>query len=75
MPPSDQRTQPWEKWFIPRPGDALTGRLILQGNNGNDNTNRHVFDTCSPATSASKRSIEARMAKEADKRVAACGSA
>jgi hypothetical protein len=65
MPNStDQRTQPWQKWFVPRPEEAPTGRLVLWGNNGNDNLNRHVFGTSSPATFAAKEQIASQVAKD-----------
>ena len=73
MPSPNQRAQPWQKWFVPRPEEALTGRLVLWGNNGNDNTNRHVFGTCSPATFAAKKNIDAQLAKDTSQ-VSANGS-
>ncbi len=51
---TDQRAQPWKKWYGPLPQEASTGQLVLHGNNGNDNLNRNVFGTCSPANLAVK---------------------
>lgn len=61
---TDQRTQPWKKWYAPLPEEASTGRIILWGNNGNDNLNRNVFGTSSPATFAAKKQIESQVADE-----------
>jgi hypothetical protein len=36
--------------------------MILWGNNGNDNLNRNVFGTSSPATFAAKQQIESQIA-------------
>jgi hypothetical protein len=63
MPDStDQRAQPWQKWYTPLSKEAATGQLVLQGNNGNDNLNRYVFGTCSPATFAAKQQIQSQLA-------------
>jgi len=58
---TDKRTQPWQKWYAPLPEEASTGRLVLMGNNGNDNLNRNVFGTCSPATFAAKQQIASQL--------------
>ncbi|KAL0937494.1 uncharacterized protein CTRU02_207225 [Colletotrichum truncatum] len=59
---TDKRAQPWQKWYAPLPEEAATGRLMLIGNNGNDNFNRHVFGTCSPATVATEQHIASQRA-------------
>jgi hypothetical protein len=59
---TDKRAQPWQKWYAPLPEEASTGRLVLWGNNGNDNLNRNVFGTCSPATFAAKQQITSQLA-------------
>jgi len=62
MPDStDKRTQPWQKWYVPLPEEDSTGDLVLWGNNGNDNLNRYVFGTCSPATAAAKQQIASQL--------------
>lgn len=64
MPESgDKRAQPWQKWYAPLPEEATTGLLVLMGNNGNDNFNRNIFNTSSPATAAAKEQIEAQADK------------
>lgn len=64
MLPTDNRTQPWKKWYAPLPQEAPTGGLVLWGNNGNDNMNRNVFGTCSPATFAAKQQIAPQLAEK-----------
>lgn len=54
---TDTRTQPWKTWYAPLPKEAPTGQLMLLGNNGNDNSDRNVFGTSTPATSAAKQQI------------------
>jgi hypothetical protein len=64
MPDSaDKRAQPWKQWYSPLPEQTSTGRMVLWGNNGNDNLNRHVFGTCSPATFAAKEQIKSQIVK------------
>jgi hypothetical protein len=61
---TDKRAQPWQKWYTPLPEDASIENLILMGNNGNDNVNRNVFLTSSPATLAAKQQIASQHAAE-----------
>ncbi|VUC32069.1 unnamed protein product [Clonostachys rosea] len=61
----DTRAQPWKTWYAALHKDASSGGsggssggsgggAVTQGNNGNDNFDRHIFGTCSPATTAAK---------------------
>ncbi|OBT70597.1 hypothetical protein VF21_10326, partial [Pseudogymnoascus sp. 05NY08] len=61
---TDRRVQPWQKWYTPLPKDAPVENLVLMGNNGNDNLNRNVFLTSSPATFAAKQQIASQLAAE-----------
>jgi hypothetical protein len=64
---TDKRAQPWQKWYVPLPEEALTGRLlVLWGNNGNDNLNRNVFGTSSPASVAAKQQIASQAPAKKD---------
>jgi len=68
MPGStDERAQPWQKWYASLPKEDSTTQLRLMGsnqgmgNNGNDNHNRNVYGTCTPATSAAKHQMASQL--------------
>lgn len=72
MDSADTRAQPWKKWYSPSPNQTK-GRVILLGNNGNDNANRGVFGICSHTTLAESSSVkkETPLEQQAAKTVAA----
>lgn len=57
MDSADSRTQPWKSWYSPSAPRA-NGRIILLGNNGNDNSKSGVFGICSHTTLAQSSSAK-----------------